>query len=98
MGVPCSLHSRDLGTLVWVSPGMPLRPEDRHLCGCPPSPTRVWLEGKRGPLNVKEQEEEGRSWKIEVTAETEKKRHIEQQQEEALLQTYFRKKRSHHAM
>jgi hypothetical protein len=97
MNVPCPLHTRDLGALVWVPPGTPLRPEDRDLCGCPSSPTRDWLEGKRGPLTVGEQEQECLSWEIEPTAETKKKLRIEEQRVEALLQTYFRKKRGHHA-
>jgi hypothetical protein len=97
MSVPCPLHSRELGTPLWVPPGTPLRPDDRHLCGCPPSPTRDWLEGGRGPLTVKEQEDECLSWEIEPSAETKKKLRIEEQRIVALLQTYFRKKRSHHA-
>jgi hypothetical protein len=97
MSVPCPLHFRDLGTLLWVPPGTPLREDDRHLCGCPPSPTRDWLGGMRGPLTVKEQENECLSWEMEPNAETKKKLRIEQLQVEALQQTYFRKKRRHHA-
>ena len=94
MSVSCPVHSfRDLGDLLWVPPGTPLRPEDRYLCSCPPCPTRDLLEGKRGALTEKEQEEECRSWEPELTEHTEENLRIERAQLEALLQTYARKKR-----
>ena len=68
MSVPCSAHGfRDLGDLLWVPPGTPLLPDDRHLCSCPPCPTRDLLEGTRGPLTKEEQEEECRSWDEDLT-------------------------------
>jgi len=96
MSVSCPVHEfRDLGNLLWMPLGTPLRLEDSHLCLCPSSATRDWLEGKRGPLTEQEQEEECRTW--ELTADTEVDVRIERVTVEKLLQTYFRKKRIHHA-
>jgi len=96
MSISCPVHEfRDLGDLLWMPPGTPLRPEDSHLCSCPSSPTRDWLEGKRGPLTLEEQEEECRTW--ELTAGTDVDVRIERVRMEKILQTYFKKKRRHHA-
>jgi hypothetical protein len=98
MNVPCSAHRfRDLGDeLLWVPPGTPILPEDRHLCSCPSCPTRDWLGGQRGPLTKEEQEKECPGWEAELTAPMEEKLRIERARGKALLQTYFRKKRRHH--
>lgn len=94
MSVFCPVHEfRDLGDLLWVPPGTPLRPEDSHLCSCPSCPTRDLLEGKRGPLTTEEQEEECRTWEPELTADMEENLRIERAKLEVLLQTYARKKR-----
>ena len=96
MSVPCPVHGfRDLGDLVWVHPGTPLLPEDRHLCSCPACPTRDLLEGKRGPLTKEEQEEECRSWDPAPTEDMRGKLRIERAREQVLLQEYFRKQRRH---
>ena len=98
LSVPCPAHRfRDQGDLLWVPPGTPLLPEDRHLCSCPSCPTRDWLGGKRGPLTKEEQEEECRSWEPELTAHMDEKLRIERARIQALLQTYSRKKRRHYA-
>jgi hypothetical protein len=97
MGVNCLAHGfRDLGNLLWVPPGTPILPEDRHLCSCPSCPTRDWLAGKRGPLTTEEQKEECRGWEAESTADMKEKLRVERAQEKALLRTYFRRKRGHH--
>jgi hypothetical protein len=98
MSVRCSAHGfRDQGDLLWVPPGTPILPEDRHLCSCPSCPTRDWLAGNREPLTKQEQENECGSWEPELTARRREKLRIDQAREEALLQTYFRMKRRHHA-
>jgi hypothetical protein len=90
MSVSCPVHEfRDLGELLWVPPGMPLRPEDSHLCSCPPCPTRDLLEGKRGPLTQEEQEDECCTW--ELTADTAEDFSIERARLKALLHKYARK-------
>jgi len=97
MSVRCSAHGfRDQGDLLWVPPGTPLLPEDRHLCSCPACPTRDLLEGKRGPLTIEEQQGECRSWDPEPTEEMREKLQIERAREQLLLQEYFRKQRRHH--
>jgi len=59
MAVSCPTHSfRDLGNLLWFPAALPLLPEDRQLCTCPPIATRTWLEDKRDCLTVAEQEAE----------------------------------------
>ncbi len=96
MGVNCLVHGfRDLGILLWVPPGTPILPEDRPLCSCPSCPTRDWLEGKRGPLTIEEQEEECRGWEPELTADMREKLRIERAQVKELVRKYFRKKRRH---
>ena len=98
ISVPCPAHGfRDLGELLWVPPGTPILPEDRHLCSCASCPTRDLLEGKRGPLTKEEQAEECRRWDAELTAPMAEELRIERAREKALLQTYLRKKRRHHA-
>jgi predicted secreted protein len=97
MNVPCPVHGfRDLGDLLWVPPGTPILPEDRHLCSCPSCPTRDWLGGKRGPLTKAEQEKECRGWEAELTAPMAEELRIERARGKAILQTYFRNKRRHH--
>lgn len=99
MSVPCPAHGfRDQGEMLWVPPGTPLLPEDRHLCSCPSCPTRDWLAGKRGPLTQAEQEEECRSWESELTAHMDEKLRIERARIWALFQIYSRNKRRQHAI
>jgi hypothetical protein len=91
IAIICPTHGfRDLGDLLWVASGTPLRKEDRLLCSCPTSPTRDWLEGKRGLLTPKEQEEECRSWEEEDLSEGFR---IERVRVNALLHKYLIVKR-----
>ena len=63
MKVRCPVHDiRDLGYLRWTPTGMPLRPEDRDFCFCPPSTVREFLQGERGLLTEEEQQAEERRW------------------------------------
>jgi len=59
--IRCPVHNiRDLGYLRWTPSGMPLRPEDRDFCSCPPCAIRDFLQGERGPLTEEEQQAEGK--------------------------------------
>ena len=63
MKVRCPVHDvRDLGYLRWTPSGMPLRPEDRDFCSCPPCTVREFLQGERGPLTEEEQQAEEQRW------------------------------------
>jgi hypothetical protein len=89
MRVRCPVHAFcDLGELFWAPLSMPLRTEDRPLCSCPPSPTREWLEGKRGPLTEEEQTQECLSWEQALSEDPEDKMRVE-----ALLNSYYKAKR-----
>lgn len=93
MNVSCPAHGFcDLGELLWVPPGMPLRPEDQYLCSCLSNPTRELLEGRRGPLTEEEQEAECSTWEPELTAGSDEHLSIEQTQLELLLNSYARKR------
>ena len=62
----CPVHDvRDLGYLRWTPTGMPLRPEDRDFCSCPPCTVREFLQGERGLLTEEEQEGEKQRWEQE---------------------------------
>ena len=62
----CPVHDvRDLGYLRWTPSGMPLRPEDRDFCSCPPCTVREFLQGERGPLTEEEQQAEKQRWEKE---------------------------------
>jgi len=90
-GVRCPVHIFcDLGELSWAPVSMPLRTEDRPLCCCPRSPTREWLECKRGPLTEEEQLQECLSWERALTEDLETEARIE-----VLLNAYFSAKRRH---
>ena len=66
MKVRCPVHDvRDLGYLRWTPSGMPLRPEDRDFCSCPPCTVREFLQGERGLLTEEEQEGEKQRWEQE---------------------------------
>ena len=66
MEIQCPAHGfRDLGYLRWLPSGLPLQPDHQNLCSCPPSPVREMLQGRRGPLNDLEQEEEMQRWERE---------------------------------
>ena len=66
MNVRCPVHDvRDLGYLRWTPSGMPLRPEDRDFCSCPPCTVREFLQGERGPLTEEEQQAEKQRWEKE---------------------------------
>lgn len=89
MSVRCPLHIfRDLGNLSWAPLSMPLRAEDRPLCTCSPSPTREWLEGKRGPLTEEEQTQECLSWEQALSEDPEDKMKVD-----ALVNNYYKTKR-----
>src|SRR2546427_11720269 len=89
MDIRCPVHGfRDLGYVGWVASGLPLRPEDQHLCSCPPSPVRQFLRGRRGPLSEAEQEEEERKWMREITPESHEDFRREHIRAKRLLQQY----------
>jgi hypothetical protein len=89
MSVRCPVHVFcDLGELSWAPFSMPLRTEDRPLCSCPPSPTREWLDGKRGPLTEGEQTQECRGWEQALSEDPEDKMRVE-----VLLNNYYKAKR-----
>src|ERR1700674_4333473 len=85
LSLRCPVHIFcDLGELSWVPASMPLRTEDSPLCSCPPSPTREWLEGKRGPLTADEQTVECLSWEQALLEDPDHKMRIE-----VLLKNYY---------
>ncbi len=89
VSVRCPVHIFcDLGELSWAPSSMPLRTEDRALCSCPPSPTREWLDGKRGPLTEEEQIEECLSWEEALSEDREGKMRVE-----VLVMNYYKAKR-----
>jgi hypothetical protein len=89
MRVPCPVHVFcDLGELLWAPVSMPLRTEDQPLCSCSPSPTREWLQGKRGPLTEEEQTQECLSWEQALSEDPEDKMRVE-----ALLNNYYKAKK-----
>ena len=85
MSVRCSAHGfRDQGDLLWVPPGTPLLPEDRHLCSCPSCPTRDLLAGQSWPSDEEEQQ---RVWQLgtRIDRRREGKTPIERAREEATI-------------
>jgi hypothetical protein len=74
----------------WAPASMPLNIEDRSLCCCPPSATREWLEGKRGPLTEEEQDEECATWEQALSADA-----AEQMRIEVFWKNYYKLKRGH---
>jgi hypothetical protein len=93
LNVACPLHRfRDLGRLSCVPTGMPLHPQDRHLCGCPPNPSRDWLTGKRGPLTQQELEEECSQWRQEFSEKARQDFCTQQKLLEEFIRIYDRRK------
>ena len=93
MDVGCPVHDiRELGNLLWVGPGLPLRTEDQHLCSCPARPVREFLRGRRGPLTEVEQEEEEQRWQRESTSAAQEEFQREQARAQKLLRWYEFKK------
>ncbi len=89
MSLRCPVHIFcDLGELSWAPSSMPLKTEDRLLCSCPPSPTREWLDGKRGPLTEEEQTQECLTWEQALSEDPEDKMRVE-----VLLNNYYEAKR-----
>jgi hypothetical protein len=92
MQIPCPIHRfRDLGALIRVPEGSPLLVDDRYLCACPPSPTREWLESKRGPLTEAEQREACDKWQL--IDEADKTQLSDDAKISTLLHAYFANKR-----
>jgi len=93
LNISCPVHRcRDLGLVSCVPSGMPLLPQDRHLCGCPPNPGRNWLAGTRGPLTEQEQQDECRQWQQEFSEKAQQDFHTEQASVAAVLKAYQRRK------
>jgi hypothetical protein len=91
--VHCPVHGeRDLGLLVCLPPGGPLRPDDRALCSCPPCAAREWREGQRGPLTEGEREDEIRSWEEQLSGEAMEKFDHDQAQVKPLLRQCRRRR------
>jgi|SRR5947209_7193692 len=94
MDIRCPVHDvRDLGHLRWTPSGLPLRPEDRDLCSCPPCAVRDFVQGTRGPLTLEEQEVEERRWKREYAEDSDEEFRREHGRAEVLLRRYQQKKR-----
>jgi len=95
MNVRCAVHGfRDLGHLRWLPSGLPLQPDDQHLCACPPCPVREFLQGRRGHLTEAEQEKEEQRWERECSASSDEEFRHEQARVEQLLEKYVYKKRN----
>jgi hypothetical protein len=95
MDVRCPAHGfRDLGHLRWLPSGLPLQPDDKNLCSCPPCPVRDFLQGRRGPLTEVEEEEEEQRWEREYGAGSDDEFRREQARVEQLLQRYVYTKRN----
>jgi hypothetical protein len=93
MDAGCAVHGfRELGNLIWVGSGLPLRLEDQHLCSCPPCPVREFLRGRRGPLTEVEQQEEEQRWEREYATAADEEFRREQTRVQRLLQQYKFKK------
>lgn len=93
MRIRCPLHIfRNLGQLSWAPSSMPLQPEDCELCSCPPSPTRDWLQGLRGPLTEQEQSVECLSWEKTISEEF-----LDKSRLEVLIDNYWNAKRRQNA-
>lgn len=91
VSVCCPVHVFcDLGELSWAPISMPLRAEDQPLCSCPSSPTRDWLDGKRGALTEEEQTQECLTWDRELSEDPEDKKRVED-----LLHRYYSLRRRH---
>jgi hypothetical protein len=94
MDVRCSVHGiRDLGNVSWIPRGLPLHPDDRELCSCPPYAVRDFAQGVRGPLALEEEELWERTWQREYTRTSTTEFRHEQARAEALLQAYPQKER-----
>ena len=91
----CPVHDvRDLGYLRWTPSGMPLRPEDRDFCSCPPCTVREFLQGERGPLTEEEQQAEKQRWEKEYAEASHEEFRREQARGGVLPQRSQQKKRS----
>lgn len=89
MRCKCSAHGfRDLGELVLVGSGLPLRVDDQKFCSCPPWPVRAFLSGERGPLTQEEQQAEKQRWDKEYGPSSEQERWKEAERVNELLQIY----------
>lgn len=95
MDIRCPAHGfRELGHLRWLPSGLPLRPDDRNLCSCPPCPVRDFLQDRRGPLTEAEQEKEERRWEAEYGTSSDGKFRREQALVEQVLRKYEYDKRN----
>ena len=95
MNVRCPVHDvRDLGYLRWTPSGMPLRPEDRDFCSCPPCTVREFLQGERGPLTEEEQQAEKQRWEKEYAEASHEEFRREQARGGVWLHRSQQKKRS----
>jgi hypothetical protein len=94
MAVSCPVHEiRDLGDVIWIPSGLPLRSEDGEFCFCPRSAVRDFLQGIRGPLTLEEQEMWERTWQRDYEQILGKDFRHEQARAEALLRAYPQKER-----
>lgn len=95
--IRCAVHGlRDLGEVIWVPQGLPLRQEDQDSCSCPSSSVRDFLRGTRGPLGREEHAEACRAWDLELTEDAQERFRTDQVQVRRLLQQYERDKRRAH--
>jgi hypothetical protein len=89
MAISCPVHGiRDLGKLVWVGRGLPLRRGDQQFCSCPPSMVRDLLLRRRGPLTQAEHEREVERWNREYGSCPDEEFRRDQEQIKPLLRFY----------
>ena len=95
MEISCPRHNfRELGSLRLLPSGLPLQPDDRNFCSCPPCQLREFLQGQRGPLTEAEQESLERMWEEEFGAGSGQASCREQARLEALLRKYEHNRRN----
>jgi hypothetical protein len=94
MDVRCPVHQiRDLGDVIWIPSGLPLRSEDGEFCFCSRSAVREFIQGIRGPLTLAEDEMWERTLQRDYEQISGKDFRNEQARAEALLQAYPQKER-----
>jgi hypothetical protein len=87
LSVRCVVHGiRYIAEVSWAPSTMPLAIEHRPLCSCPPSATREWLEGERGPLTEEEQVQECLTWEQALSEDRQEKMQVE-----TLLKNYYKR-------
>jgi hypothetical protein len=93
--ITCPAHGfRDLGHFRWLPTGLPLQADDEKFCVCPPSPLREFLQGRRGPLNEAELEEQERSWDRDWSPEADERYRRQSENVQRLFRSYELKRKT----